>query len=160
VNTRCDWRPRAPRSSSTTWGPALDAFAEAGLTSADVDHVMCYDAFAHLPWYGLEAMGFTDYGEAAAFIAAGHTGPGGTLPVNTDGGGLAYTHTGMYGMFAIQEAVRQLRGEAAAQVGGVRVSAVLGFGGMFAGPSVLVLGSSGPHANAPAIAANEGGADE
>ena len=61
------------------------------------------------------------------------------MPTNTNGGGLAYTHTGMYGMFAIQEAVRQLRGEAPAQVASARTSAVLGFGGMFTSAAVLLL---------------------
>jgi acetyl-CoA acetyltransferase len=116
------------------------AFAEAGITVADVGHLMIYDAFAHLPIYGLEALGFVAKGDAGAFIADGHTEPGGSLPLNTNGGGLSYTHTGMYGMFAIQEAVRQLRGEAAAQVAGVEISVVLGNGGMFATSGVLVLG--------------------
>jgi acetyl-CoA acetyltransferase len=115
------------------------AFAEARITAADVDHLMIYDAFAHVPIYGLEALGFTNKGEAGAFIAAGNTEPGGALPLNTNGGGLSYTHTGMYGMFAIQEGVRQLRGEAAAQAGDPQVSVILGNGGMFATAGVLVL---------------------
>ncbi|MDN3356352.1 thiolase [Actinomadura sp. DC4] len=126
-------------SSAAARRAAADAFGEAGLTPADVDHVMCYDAFAHLPMVGLESMGFLEPGAAGGFYAGGCASPGGTLPVNTNGGGLSYTHTGMYGMFAIQEAVRQLRGEAAAQVPGVEVSTVLGFGGMFAAAAVLVL---------------------
>jgi acetyl-CoA acetyltransferase len=116
------------------------AFAEAGITTRDVGHVMIYDAFAHVPIYGLEALGFVAKGEAGAFIADGNTEPGGSLPLNTNGGGLSYTHTGMYGMFAIQEAVRQIRGEAAAQVDGPEISVVLGNGGMFATSGVLVLG--------------------
>jgi acetyl-CoA acetyltransferase len=116
------------------------AFAEAGITPADVDHLMIYDAFAHVPLYGLEDMGFVGRGEAGAFVAEGHTSPGGRLPMNTNGGGLSYTHTGMYGMFAIQESVRQLRGEAAAQVEGVERSVVLGNGGMFMAAATLVLG--------------------
>jgi hypothetical protein len=60
--------------------------------------------------------------------------------MNTNGGGLSYTHTGMYGMFAIQEGVRQLRGEAAAQLDGPDISVILGNGGMFASCGVLVLG--------------------
>ncbi|HUC26072.1 MAG TPA: thiolase [Streptosporangiaceae bacterium] len=116
------------------------AFAEAGITTADVNHLMVYDAFAHVPIYGLEALGFTAKGEAGAFIADGNTEPGGRLPLNTNGGGLSYTHTGMYGMFAIQEGVRQVRGEAAAQVPDVDISVVVGNGGMFATSGVLVLG--------------------
>jgi acetyl-CoA acetyltransferase len=116
------------------------AFAQAGITPADVDHLMIYDAFAHVPLYGLEDMGFVGRGEAGAFVAEGNTSPGGRLPMNTNGGGLSYTHTGMYGMFAIQESVRQLRGEAAAQVEGVERSVVLGNGGMFMSAATLVLG--------------------
>jgi acetyl-CoA acetyltransferase len=116
------------------------AFAEAGITTADVRHMMIYDAFAHLPIYGLEALGFTAKGEAGPFIADGNTEPGGRLPLNTNGGGLSYTHTGMYGMFAIQEGVRQIRGEAPAQVQDAGISVILGNGGMFATAGVLVLG--------------------
>jgi acetyl-CoA acetyltransferase len=116
------------------------AFAQAGITVADVRHLMIYDAFAHVPIYGLEALGFVKKGEAGAFIVDGNTEPGGSLPLNTNGGGLSYTHTGMYGMFAIQEAVRQVRGEAAAQVDDPEISVVLGNGGMFATSGVLVLG--------------------
>jgi acetyl-CoA acetyltransferase len=116
------------------------AFAEARLTPDDVDHVMIYDAFAHVPIYGLEDMGFCKPGEAGGFIADGNTAPGGPLPLNTNGGGLSYTHTGMYGMFLLQESVRQLRGEAAAQVDGVEVSMALGNGGMFMSSGALLLG--------------------
>jgi acetyl-CoA acetyltransferase len=116
------------------------AFAEAGIGVADVSHLMIYDAFAHVPIYGLEALGFVAKGEAGPFIAEGNTEPGGRLPLNTNGGGLSYTHTGMYGMFAIQEGVRQVRGEAAAQVPDVDISVVVGNGGMFATSGVLVLG--------------------
>jgi acetyl-CoA acetyltransferase len=116
------------------------AFAEAGITTADVGHLMIYDAFAHVPIYGLEALGFVKKGEGGPFIADGNTEPGGPLPLNTNGGGLSYTHTGMYGMFAIQEGVRQIRGEAAAQVDSPGISVIVGNGGMFATSGVLVLG--------------------
>jgi acetyl-CoA acetyltransferase len=116
------------------------AFRQAGLGPADIDHVMVYDAFAHLPIYGLEALGFVGPGEAGAFIEDGNTEPGGRLPMNTNGGGLSYAHTGMYGMFAIQESVRQLRREAAAQVPDVSTSFVQGVGGgTFTAASSLVL---------------------
>ena len=86
------------------------AFDEAGIAHKDVDHLMIYDAFAHLPLYGLEDLGFCKPGEAAAFIGERNTAPGGKLPLNTNGGGLSYMHSGMYGMYALQESVRQMRG--------------------------------------------------
>jgi acetyl-CoA acetyltransferase len=105
---------------------------------------MGYDAFAHLPLYMLEDLGFVGRGESGAFIAEGHTSPGGRLPMNTNGGGLNYTHTGMYGMFAILEAVRQLRREACQQVPGVTISFVQGIGGFFRSAGSLVLSNRQP----------------
>jgi len=115
------------------------AFAEARIAPADVDHLMIYDAFAHLPIYGLEDLGFVKRGEAGRFIWERNTAPGGTLPLNTNGGGLSYTHTGMYGMFALQESVRQVRGTAPAQVPDVHISVAHGVGGMFAAAGTVVL---------------------
>lgn len=121
------------------------AFEEAGLTHDDIDHLMVYDAFAHLPIYGLEDLGFVKRGEAGSFIEEGNTSPGGTLPMNTNGGGLSYTHSGMYGMYAIQESVRQVRGEAAHQVDGVKTSFCQGVGGMFMAAGSLVFTNEEPH---------------
>jgi len=118
-----------------------DAMRSAGISHDDVDHLMVYDAFAHLPIYGLEDLGFVGRGEAGAFIEEGHTRPGGKLPLNTNGGGLSYMHSGMYGMYALQESVRQIRGTAAAQVEGAEVSVCLGVGGMFAASGCIVMGS-------------------
>jgi acetyl-CoA acetyltransferase len=118
------------------------AFRESGLSTKDIDHLMVYDAFAHLPLFGLEDLGFVGRGEAGSFIEEGHTSPGGSLPLNTNGGGLSYTHTGMYGMFLVQESIRQLRGEAAAQVPNVNVSMAQGVGGMFMAAGTLILGTA------------------
>ena len=74
---------------------------------------MIYDAFAHLPLYGLGDLGFMPHEETGKFIADGNTRPGGKLPLNTNGGGLSYMHSGMYGMYALQESVRQMRGHRA-----------------------------------------------
>jgi acetyl-CoA acetyltransferase len=115
------------------------AFAEAGIGRSDIDHAMFYDAFAHTPMFALEALGFVEKGESGPFFEAMRTAPGGDFPLNTNGGGLSYTHTGMYGMFAIQESVRQLRGEAAAQVANVRTSIAHGVGGMFHAAGTLIL---------------------
>ena len=121
-----------------------DAMSSAGISHADVDHLMVYDAFAHLPIFGLEDLGFVERGEAGPFIEEGNTRPGGRLPLNTNGGGLSYTHTGMYGMFALQESVRQVRGEAPAQVDDVNISVCLGVGGMFAAGACIVFGKELP----------------
>ena len=120
------------------------AIQEAGISHGDVDHLMVYDAFAHVPIYGLEDLGFVGRGEAGAFIQEGNTSPGGILPMNTNGGGLSYTHTGMYGMFAMQEAIRQVRGEAAHQVPDVTVSFCQGVGGMFTAAGSLVFTNEPP----------------
>ena len=120
------------------------AFAEAGITTAEVDHLMIYDAFAHLPIFGLEDLGFVGRGEAAAFIWERNTAPGGRLPLNTNGGGLSYMHSGMYGMYALQESVRQMRGIAPAQVPDAKISVAHGVGGMFATSGTIVMSNQRP----------------
>ncbi len=121
-----------------------EAFRSAGITHGDVDHLMIYDAFAHLPLYGLEDLGFVPRGEAGRFIAARNTAPGGKLPLNTNGGGLSYMHSGMYGMYALQESVRQMRGIAPAQILGAKISVCHGVGGMFAASGTVVFGNQRP----------------
>ena len=120
------------------------AFDEAAITTEDVDHLMIYDAFAHLPIYGLEDLGFVARGEAGKFIWERNTAPGGKLPLNTNGGGLSFMHSGQYGMYALQESVRQLRGIAAAQVPGARISIAHGVGGMFAASGTVVMSNEAP----------------
>ena len=122
------------------------AFQQAGISPSvnDVDHLMIYDAFAHLPLYGLEDLGFLPRGEAAGFIAGRNTAPGGILPLNTNGGGLSYMHSGMYGMYALQESVRQMRGTAAAQVPNAKISVCHGVGGMFAASGTIIFSNEAP----------------
>jgi acetyl-CoA acetyltransferase len=120
------------------------AFQQAGINRNDVDHLMIYDAFAHLPLYGLEDLGFVPRGEAAHFIAARNTAPGGKLPLNTNGGGLSYMHSGMYGMYALQESVRQMRGIAPAQIPGAKISVCHGVGGMFAASGTIIFSNESP----------------
>jgi acetyl-CoA acetyltransferase len=120
------------------------AFEEAGITHADVDHLMIYDAFAHLPLYGLEDLGFCKPGEAAQFIRERNTAAGGRLPLNTNGGGLSYMHSGMYGMYALQESVRQMRGTAPAQVAGAKISLCHGVGGLFAAAGTIIFSNEAP----------------
>ncbi|MCH8199963.1 MAG: thiolase, partial [Chloroflexi bacterium] len=109
-----------------------EAFRMAEVDRSDIDHAMFYDAFSHTPMYALEALRFVGRGESGPFFEEMRTAPGGDFPTNTNGGGLSYTHTGMYGMFAIQESVVQLRGEGGErQVDGVEVGVVHAPGGMF-----------------------------
>lgn len=131
-------RPQLIRTS------AQGAFRSAGLSHGDIDHLMIYDAFAHNPIFGLEGLGFVDYGEAAEFIAEGNTRPGGTLPMNTNGGGLSYAHSGSYGMLCMQEAVRQVRGEADAQVDDVTVSMAHGWGGFWSACATVIFSNELP----------------
>lgn len=119
---------------------AQRAYRLAGIGPSDIDHLMLYDAFAHTPLYGVEALGVVKPGESGLWFEAGCGAPGGELPVNTNGGGLSYTHTGNYGMFALLESVRQVRGEAAAQVPGVEVSVAHGPAGFFAAAGTAILG--------------------
>ena len=116
------------------------AFRMAGVGPRDFDHVMLYDAFTSGPPLMLESLGLARRGEGVHCFAEGRATPGGSLPINTNGGGLSYTHSGMYGIFPIIEATRQLRGECGArQVPGVRLSLVNGMGGMLSAAGTLVL---------------------
>jgi acetyl-CoA acetyltransferase len=137
-------------TSDSTVISAKQAFAEAGLAPADIDHLMLYDAFSFTPMMFLEDLGFVGKGESGPFVSETRTaddgrtvyrtGPGGDLPMNTNGGGLSYCHTGRYGMFALIEAVAQLRGDAGArQVGGIRTSLVHGPGRQFAAAGTVIL---------------------
>ncbi len=121
-------------------GPA--AFDRAGVKPEDVDVLLAYDSFTITALLHLEDLGFCPKGEGGPFVADGKLGPGGSLPTNTNGGGLSYTHPGMYGMFLIVEAVRQLRGEGEArQVTGAEIAVAHGSGGVLSCMSTLVLGT-------------------
>jgi len=121
-------------------GPA--AFAMAGMKPIDVDVLMGYDSFTITALLHLEDLGFCAKGEGGPFAADGKLGPGGALPMNTNGGGLSYTHPGMYGMFLIVEAVRQLRGESGErQVSDANVAVAHGSGMVLSVMSTLVLGT-------------------
>ena len=121
------------------------AFERAGVQHQDVDLAMFYDAFTIVPIMGLEALGFCKPGEGGPFIADQRTAPGGAFPMNTNGGGLSYQHTGMYGMFILVEAVRQLRGECGLrQVEGCKIALCHGLGGLFAAAATLICGTEVP----------------
>jgi len=119
------------------------AFAMAGLTPKDVQIAELYDAFTINTLLFLEDLGFVAKGESGAFVESGAIGPGGSLPVNTNGGGLSCTHPGMYGIFALIEAVQQLRGEGGErQVPGVHVALAHGNGGTLSSQATAILGTA------------------
>jgi acetyl-CoA acetyltransferase len=119
-----------------------NAFGMAGIGPDDVDVLMGYDSFTITALLHLEDLGFCKKGEGGPFVMDGKTGPGGSLPMNTNGGGLSYTHPGMYGMFLIVEAVRQLRGEAGPrQVPDAEIAVAHGSGMVLSCMSTLVLGT-------------------
>jgi acetyl-CoA acetyltransferase len=114
----------------------------AGIGPDDVDVLEAYDSFTITVLLHLEDLGFCPKGEGGRFVEDGRLGPGGALPTNTNGGGLAYTHPGMYGMFLLVEAVRQLRGEGGPrQVEGAEVAVAHGCGGVLSSTSTVVLGT-------------------
>ena len=117
------------RSAAELSGP--QAFGEAGLTPADVDIAMIYDSFTITVLVCLEDLGFCKKGEGGAFVQGGRLRwDTGSLPLNTDGGGLSSNHPGMRGIFLLIEATRQLRGESTSQVKDARIALAHGNGGM------------------------------
>ena len=118
------------------------AFAQAGIASQDVDVLQLDDAFTIMVLLSLEALGFCARGESGPLAASGALDPGGRLPLNTDGGGLAAHHPGARGLLRLIEAARQLRGDCGArQVANARVAVCNGTGGYFSSCGTVVLGA-------------------
>jgi acetyl-CoA acetyltransferase len=119
------------------------AFEMAGLKPADIDILQVYDAATINVILALEDLGFCEKGEGGRFVMDGRIAPGGTLPVNTNGGGLSFCHPGQYGIFTLIEATRQLRGEAGSrQVRNVSTALCHGNGGRLASQATAILGNS------------------
>ena len=119
------------------------AYKMAKLGPGDVDAFELYDAFTINTILFLEDLGLCKKGEGGAFVAGGRIGPKGTLAVNTNGGGLSYCHPGMYGLFLLIEAVRQLRGECGLrQVKDCDVALAHGNGGVLSSQATVILGSA------------------
>jgi len=116
------------------------AFAMAGVKPEDVDVAEIYDSFTITVLMSLEALGFCGRGEGGAFVSEGRIAPGGALALNTNGGGLSYAHPGMYGIFLVIEAVRQLRGEAGErQVADAKLALAHGTGGTLSSAATCIL---------------------
>ncbi len=118
------------------------AFAMAGYRPADMDTVQIYDAFTINTILFLEDMGFCAKGEGKDFVSGGNIAPGGSLPVNTSGGGLSCVHPGMYGMFVMIEAIRQARGTApGTQIENANLNVAHGNGGVLSSQVTTIWGT-------------------
>jgi acetyl-CoA acetyltransferase len=132
--------PDLTRTAAADSGPR--AFAQAKLGPGDVDVAQLYDAFTINPILFLEDLGFCAKGEGGAFVESGAIAPGGRLPVNTNGGGLSCVHPGMYGLFALEEAFRQLSGTPRGlAVPDVSVALAHGNGGVLSSQATVILGA-------------------
>lgn len=118
------------------------AYAMAGVGPRDIDFAQLYDCFTPVVLVELEDLGFCAKGEGGPFVAAGHIGPGGSLPVNTHGGLLSHCHPGNPGsMFALTETVLQLRGQAGErQLAKAGLGLVHGQGGIMSSHCTVILG--------------------
>jgi acetyl-CoA acetyltransferase len=112
----------------------------AGVNHSEIDVVEVYDSFTYTALVTIEALGFCKPGEGGAFLSNQRTAPGGEFALNTSGGGLSYTHPGMYGIFLIVEAVRQLRAECGERNVNPKTALANGSGGSLSSSGVLILG--------------------
>ena len=132
--------PDLTTTCATESGPR--ALGMAGVGRDELDLVMLYDAFTINTILFLEDLGFCAKGEGGAFVSEGRIAPGGDLAVNTNGGGLSCVHPGMYGLFLIAEAVRQIRGEAGErQIADCALALCHGNGGTLSSQCTAILGS-------------------
>ena len=103
--------PHADVEVGTTSGATIageTAYKMAGLGPQDVDVCEFYDCYTYTVLRTIEDYGIVGKGEAADWVAEGHTRPGGSLPINTGGGQLSSYY--MWGMTPISEGVIQARG--------------------------------------------------
>lgn len=119
----------------------------AGLSTADVDVAELYDPFSFEIIRQLEAYGFCGEGEGGPFVAEGNIGPGGTIPVTTDGGTMSFSHAGIAAqqLQRVIRGVQQLRGGCSSmQVPGAEVALCSngGAGALFT--DVMLLGKARP----------------
>ena len=102
--------------TSVSSDAAAAAFEQAGIGPADVDVAQLQDTESGAEIMHMAECGFCEHGEQEAMLAAGDTGIGGRLPVNTDGGCIANGEPiGASGLRQVHEIVTQLRGAAGAR---------------------------------------------
>jgi acetyl-CoA acetyltransferase len=144
-----DFTPR-PGVRVAGWvgaGAAQASFAMAGLGPDAVDVAEFYDPFSFEIIRQLEAYGFCEPGEGGPMVESGAIGPGGSLPVTTDGGTMSFSHPGVAAQQfqRVTRGVQQLRGECPSmQVDGAEVALCSngGSGALFT--DVLLLGKDRP----------------
>jgi acetyl-CoA acetyltransferase len=119
VNYWCEDPLRGPG-----WLCARELYRRSDFGPSEIRVAQLYDAFTPLVLFSLEAYGFCARGEGAAFAEGGALEPGGRLPVNTSGGGLAEAY--VHGFNLICEGVRQMRGSSVNQVDGAEACVVTG----------------------------------
>jgi acetyl-CoA acetyltransferase len=138
LHDRDSWLGRSDFPNMAMHDAAKMMWARTDLKPSDVDSAHLYDGFSWMVISWLEALGLTRPGETGAFIQGGERiGPGGELPLNTNGGQLSEGR--LHAFSHLVEAVRQLRGEAGSrQVPDAEVS-VCGAGGGVYGASVLLV---------------------
>jgi acetyl-CoA acetyltransferase len=119
------------------------AMEMAGVTHKEIDVVEIYDSFTITVLLTLESLGFCQRGEGGAFVSNQRTAPDGDFPLNTNGGGLSYAHPGMYGIFTVIEATRQLRGECGErQVPDAKIALAHGTGGVLSSTATIIFSNA------------------
>ena len=124
---------------------AATAYRMASMGPGEMELAMIYDSFTVTAGITAEMLGLTPRGEGPSLWVDG--GPGGSgIPVNTNGGGLSFSHSGMYGMMLLIEAYRQLSGTAEDGINGLpgkqtdaQTAIVNGTGGSLSNTGTLVL---------------------
>ncbi len=91
---------------------ARQAYADAGVTAADIDVAEIVDASPYAELLAYEALSLAPRSEWAARLADGSFGAGGRLPVNLSGGVLTYNPVFCTGLIRIAEIANQVRGRA------------------------------------------------
>src|SRR5512134_855675 len=115
---------------------ARQLYEVSGLTPADIDAAILYDAFTAIVLFQLEAYGFCKRGEAKDFVKHGNIEVGGRLPVNTHGGQLSEAY--IHGMNGVNEGVRLIRGTSKNQP--AKADHVLVTAGVGVPSSAMILG--------------------
>ncbi|MAI42899.1 MAG: thiolase C-terminal domain-containing protein [Candidatus Azotimanducaceae bacterium] len=106
-------------AATSAFASSKTAYEMAGLGPADMELALLYDSFTITPALTAEMVGLAPRGEGHLLWKEGHAAKGGRLPINTNGGGLSFNHSGMYGMQLLIEAYRQLSGTAEDGVNGI-----------------------------------------